>query len=264
METLRDMDLVRAVPRTVDLRADDSDPGDGSLGLMSGHFSVFDTWYEIDSWFEGRFLERTAPGAFRKTLAEGRDTVKVLFNHGTDFHIGDKVLGRARDVREDEVGAYYEVPLLDTSYNRDLLPGLRAGAYGSSFMFRVVRDEWNDEPGRSDYNPDGLPERTIKEVRVFEFGPVTFPANPDATAGVRSMTDQFYERMRARNPDKFEELRSRVLTLRTPEVDAARVTGTSTDGAAESTDAPAASHPSGLTPSERRTRLYPFLKEDQP
>jgi hypothetical protein len=31
-----------------------------------------------------------------------------------------------------------------------------------------------------------LPERTIKELRLFEFGPVTFPAYQSATAGVRS------------------------------------------------------------------------------
>lgn len=267
MDTLRDMDLVRAVPRTVELRAADSD-GEGAdsteMPTMRGHFSVFDTWYEIDSFWEGRFLERTAPGSFRKTLAEGLRTIKVLFNHGHDFHIGDKVLGPIGDAREDDFGAFYEVPLLDTTYNRDLLPGLEAGLYGSSFRFRVTRDEWNDEPGKSEHNPDGIPERTIKEVRVFEFGPVTFPANPDATAGVRCLTDDFYDRLRTRSPERVEQLRSRVLTLRTPDVDAARshdAASTSTEGAADSTDAPAPSHPGGLTPSQRRQRLYPFLQE---
>jgi len=45
----------------------------------------------------------------------------------------------------------------------------------------------NDKPERSDYNPDALPERTIHEVELFEFGPVTFPAYAGATAGVRSV-----------------------------------------------------------------------------
>jgi hypothetical protein len=36
-----------------------------------------------------------------------------------------------------------------------------------------------------------MPERTLKEVRVPEFGPVTFPAYVDATAGVRSLTDLY-------------------------------------------------------------------------
>jgi hypothetical protein len=27
-----------------------------------------------------------------------------------------------------------------------------------------------------EYNPKGMPERTITEAKVFEFGPVTYPA----------------------------------------------------------------------------------------
>jgi hypothetical protein len=54
----------------------------------------------------------------------------------------------------------------------------------------VTRDEVNESPDRSDANPDGLPERTIKEAQVMEFGPVTFPAYAGATAGVRSLTDE--------------------------------------------------------------------------
>ncbi len=39
---------------------------------------------------------------------------------------------------------------------------------------------------RSDYNPDALPERTITDVQLFEFGPVTWPAYAGATAGLRA------------------------------------------------------------------------------
>lgn len=162
----------------------------------------------------------------------------MLFDHGYDPSIGNKVLGPIRDLREDDRGAYYEVPLFATSYNRDLEPGLRANppVYGSSFRFRVVKDEWNDEPGRSSHNPDGIPERTIKEMRVMEFGPVTFPANPDATAGVRSMTDEFYDRVRAQNPDRYDSLLARAREIRTPDMRAAD--GTRSDGAAPLAEEP--------------------------
>lgn len=256
METLRELDIVRAVaPRATEMRAD----GDGGgMPTLVSRFSPFDTWYEIDSYFEGRFLERTTKGAFRKTIKENRSNVKVLFDHGYDMQIGNKVLGAIDDLREDADSAVGEVPLFDTSYNRDLLPGLEAGVYGSSFRFRVIRDEWNDEPGRSDHNPDGIPERTIKEVRLFEFGPVTFPANPDATAGVRCLTDIYYERVRSRDPQRVEDLLARARALRTPEADAARDAGTSVDGAAPlETDAPdpVEVHPDGLSPDERAARL---------
>jgi hypothetical protein len=65
---------------------------------------------------------------------------------------------------------------------------------GASFRFRVLADSWVEEPGKSADNPEGIPERTITEVRLFEFGPVVYPASPDATAGVRGLTDYFFER----------------------------------------------------------------------
>ena len=161
------------------------------MPTLVGHFAVFDEWTEIDSFFEGRFLERFQQGAFTKTFAEGKDAMRVLFQHGRDPQIGDKVLGPVAQVEEQPRGAYYEVPLLDTSYNRDLLPGLKAGLYGASFRFRVVKEELNLKPERSDYNPEGIPERTVTEAMVREFGPVTFPAYASATAGLRSLTDEF-------------------------------------------------------------------------
>jgi phage head maturation protease len=124
-------------------------------------------------------------------------------NTGLTGQIGSKPLGPIRELREDRTGAYYEVDLLDTSYNRDLRPGLAANLYGASFRMRVQADEWDDEPGRSDANPDGLPERTITRDKVLEFGPVTFPANPEATANVRSLTDQYYSRLASRGTDRL-------------------------------------------------------------
>lgn len=223
-EFLRSFEQVRAIQPGVglEMRADSDDDG---LGVMSGHFSVFNAWYEINSIFEGRFLERVAPGAFKKTISESRQNMKVLFDHGMDPSIGNKVLGPIRELREDQRGAYYEVPLFDTTYNRDLLPGLKEGVYGASFRFRVIKDEWNEEPGRSSHNPDGIPERTILETRTMEFGAVTFPASAEATAGVRSMTDEFYDRLRARNPEHYDQLLARAREIRTP---AAEGTGAAT------------------------------------
>jgi HK97 family phage prohead protease len=159
------------------------------MPTLYGYFTRFDEWTEIDSFFEGNFMERIMPGAFKKTFRE--QTPKVLFQHGMDGMVGDKPLGAPSMLREEDDGPYYEVPLLDTSYNRDLIPGLEAGLYGASFRFSVMREEWVDDPAPSEHNPKGLPERSIKEVRNSEFGPVTFPAYPGATAAVRSMTDEY-------------------------------------------------------------------------
>jgi HK97 family phage prohead protease len=198
---LLDVDVVRNLSATPELRA--AGDGDESLGTMTGFFSVFNTWYEVHSAWEGRFLERTAPGAFAETIASDLADMRVLFDHGFDT-IGNKVLGPIGLLEEQKSGPYYEVPLFDTSYNRDLLPGLRAGVYGASFRMRVTGEEWDDEPKPSRYNPKGIPERTITRATVMEFGPVTFPANPKASAQVRSTTDTYYERLRQRDQTAFQ------------------------------------------------------------
>lgn len=174
-----------------------SAPGGGRT--LAGHFSVFNRWTEIssDSFAEGRFAERIAPGAFTKTFAEDRDAIRVLFQHGRDPQIGDKVLGPIVTLREDDYGAAYEVELFD-SVPPLVMEGLRADLYGASFRFRVMREELVDRPERSTFNPEGLPERTIREAKVFEFGPVTFPAYEGATAGVRSLTDGLWTSSRRR------------------------------------------------------------------
>lgn len=219
---IKDMDLVRAAAWSPALRAKaDPEPEETDsqesdiLGVMDVRFSPFDTWYEIDDYFEGRFLERTTRGAFAKTIKDnGAAAFRVQFDHGYDPFIGSKVLGIPESVTEETDAATGVVPLLDTSYNRDLLPGLKRGAYGSSFRFRVIKDEWNDEPERSNHNPDGVPERTIKEVRLMEFGPVTWPANPDASAGMRSLTTTFMEKLRDQNPDYVRRFMERVEMVR--------------------------------------------------
>jgi HK97 family phage prohead protease len=166
---------------------------DEGMPTLAGHFAVFDQWTEISSTFEGTFLERLAPGAFKKTFAENRSKMRVLFQHGRDPQIGEKILGAISELREDDRGAYYEVPLFDTSYNRELLPALRSNAYGSSFRFKVMQEQIDERPERSEHNPDALTERTIVEAKVFEFGPVTFPAYEGTTTGLRSATDWWRE-----------------------------------------------------------------------
>src|SRR5574338_395879 len=179
--------LVRGILPGMELRETEG----GGMPTMVGHFAVFNEWTRIDSAWEGTFMERIAPSAFDKTFAENRASMRVLCQHGTDPQIGDKPLGVSQNLGADVRGAFYEVPLFDTAYNRELLPGLKAGAYGASFRFKVMREDFNRKPETSDFTPDGIPERTITEAKVMEFGPVTFPAYEGATAGVRSLTDDY-------------------------------------------------------------------------
>ena len=153
--------------------------------LMVGMPIVFNTWTEVDSW-EGHFLERMAPGSVTKTLKERGDKVKVLFNHGFDPQIGDKPLGKPRLMEPRANGLYTETPLSKTSYNADLIELLGDGALdGMSFRFSVTRETWDENGKVNKANPKGLPMRTIEEIRLYEYGPVTFPAYEATTVGVR-------------------------------------------------------------------------------
>lgn len=151
---------------------------------MTGYPIVFDTWTEINSW-EGRFKERIGDKALTKTLRENRDQIKVLFNHGMDPSIGDKPLGKPTVMQPDTRGMYAETPLSETSYNDDILALLADGTLdGQSFRFAAVKEEWVKPEGS-----DTIPERTITELRLYEFGPVTFPAYQATTVGLRSRTE---------------------------------------------------------------------------
>jgi HK97 family phage major capsid protein/HK97 family phage prohead protease len=178
--------IVRAIQPGLELRT-----VEGGGRSLVGHFAVFDQWTEINSAVEGRFMERIAPGAFSKTFQESAGKIRCLFEHGRDPQIGNKVLGEVTTVEEDERGAWYEVALLDTSYTRDLMPGIEQGLYGSSFRFRVMKDHVDRRPRRSAYNPEGLAERTLQEVQVVECGPCTWPAYEGTATGLRSRTDAY-------------------------------------------------------------------------
>lgn len=132
-------------------------------------------------------------GAFADSIrslrrSDGTYSVKTLFNHGSDPSVGNKLLGTVTYLAEEADSPAMRVALYDTSYNRDLLPGLKAGVYGSSFMFEVNEDTWDHNPKPSSHNPSGLPERTLRKVTLYEAGPVTFPANPAATAQANGKT----------------------------------------------------------------------------
>jgi len=232
--------LIRAVMPGVELRAaDDDDEGK----VLFGHFSRFNEWTEIDSMWEGHFMERFAPGAFRKTFQESRDRMRLLFQHGMDPDVGDKPIGTIDQLREDDEGGYYEARLFD-GLPPLVLDGLRAGQYGASMRFSVMRDREDKRPERSEHNPDGLAERTIIEAKVREFGPVTFPAYEGATAGVRSLTDDFIRSCFRENPERLREMFASASDVEAPDEDvelqddsAARSdTGTEPEQDAPSTD----------------------------
>lgn len=159
----------RALSAPVEVRATDSGR------MVVGHAVNFNS----ETVIAGLFREKFAPGAFAKSIAEG--DIRALFNHNTSLLLGRTKSGTLR-VSEDDQGLHYEVDLPDTQAGRDLSVSMDRGDIdGSSFGFRSIKEEW-DESG-------DLPLRTIIEAELFEVSPVTFPAYPDTSIALRSLTE---------------------------------------------------------------------------
>lgn len=187
----------RLVSRAVDFRAaDDTEPGDGRT--LDGYAAVFDTPTEINSW-EGAFTEKLAFGAFRKTLRER--TPVLQFDHGRDARTGSVPIGAFQTLEEDDKGLHVVARLFDNPVVEPIRQAIEGKAItGMSFRFEIVRDEWrNTETGKTiKAGPDlwdllwenddpAKIERTIKEVKLHEAGPVVFPQYVETSVGVRDM-----------------------------------------------------------------------------
>lgn len=150
--------------------------GSPSMVTLRGYAAKFDTL----SQNLGGFREQIAPRAFDGVLD---DDVRALFNHDPNQVLG-RTAAKTLRISQDSTGLYYEVDLPDTQAARDLVVSIDRGDVSqSSFAFCVAPngDSWDE-------NEDGVIIRTItKFSRLFDVSPVTYPAYPDATVGMRSL-----------------------------------------------------------------------------
>lgn len=201
------MDMDRLCLRAVDftpLTEEERTASDSDGKTLEGYAAVFDADTEINSW-EGKFKERITRGAFRKTLKER--TPVLQFDHGHDSRFGSLPIGHFEDIREDKHGLRVQARLFE--HAEPIREAIAEGAVsGMSFRFQVVRDQWTDKTGNAItdrqqlmemlYDPkhkQGPLTRTVKEVKLMEAGPVVFPAYPQTSVGVRSLTDEQRERL---------------------------------------------------------------------
>lgn len=153
---------------TIETRADAGEK------LIRGHAALFDTLSEN----LGGFREQVAKGAFAGVLD---DDVRALFNHDPNHILGRTNAGTL-SIAVDDTGLRYEIQPPDTQTARDLVTSIDRGDIDqSSFAFTVAEDDWEE-------NEDGVWIRTILKVRrLYDVSPVTYPAYPDASVGLRSL-----------------------------------------------------------------------------
>jgi uncharacterized protein len=188
----------------------------------------------------GGFIEIVENKAFSKCAGDGFAGVVCRYEH--DSLLGTTAAKTLR-LNVDSRGLDYEVDLPNTTAGNDVFElTQRTDLRASSFAFQVYDQEWTHE--------DGIPVRHLTSVRLIDVAPVTTPAYPDATVGLRSLAVQFD----ADEAEVFELARQGEL----------RKMFTRTDRPAETrTGAQALRELMAMAPSDHRTPMTPAQMKRQ-
>ncbi len=150
---------------------------------VSGYAAKFNKESEV---LYNSFVEVIAPGAFDEVL---NDDIRALFNHDPNHILARSKNGSGTlNLSIDGTGLKYEFRAnTNTTAGADLVENIRAGNIDqSSFAFTIASggETWTTE------ERDGkeIEVRTISKIdRLFDVSPVTYPAYPSASVGLRSL-----------------------------------------------------------------------------
>ena len=145
---------------------------DGKLSI-EGYFAVFDSVYQIAP----DMSESIAVGAFDNTLS---GDIRALINHDTTLVLG-RTKANTLQLRTDSHGLWGHIDINPNDrdamnlYNRVQ----RGDVDQCSFGFDILNEE-------TDFREDGSVHWTIKEVKLYEVSPCTFPAYEETNIAARS------------------------------------------------------------------------------
>lgn len=138
-------------------------------GVFTGYAAVFGN---VDAG--GDLIQ---PGAFAKTLKENKDRVKICWQHDPYSPIG-----RPIEMKEDKKGLFVKGQISDTSLGKDVKVLMKDGVINElSIGYDTVKKEWKD----------GI--RYLKELKLYEFSPVTWAMNEEALITSVKSSDEMKE-----------------------------------------------------------------------
>lgn len=127
-----------------------------SENMFEGYASYFNN---IDSY--GDIIQK---GAFTKTLQDNKNRIKILWQHDTR-----EPIGLPMKMMEDDNGLYVEGKISMTETGKKAMTLMKDGVITEmSIGYDVIKDDYKDN------------KRILKELRLWEFSPVTFGANDKA------------------------------------------------------------------------------------
>lgn len=145
---------------------------DGNLKI-EGYFAVFNSNYEIAPGLS----ESIAPGAFDNTLS---GDIRALINHDTTLVLG-RTKANTLELRTDNHGLWGSIDINpNDSDAMNLYSRVDRGDVDQcSFGFDIINEE-------TDFREDGSVHWTIKEVKLYEVSPCTFPAYEETNIAART------------------------------------------------------------------------------
>lgn len=146
---------------------------EGGEMAIEGYFAVFNSIYEIAAGM----TESIAAGAFDNTLS---DDVRALINHDTTLVLGRTKAGTLK-LHADDRGLWGHITINPNDSDAlNLYERVKRGDVDQcSFGFDIVNEE-------TDFREDGTVHWTIKEVKLYEVSPCTFPAYEETSIAARS------------------------------------------------------------------------------
>lgn len=137
---------------------------------LEGYAAVYGAEAEIRD-----YIETIAPGAFRDTLAEGKDILALV------DHDPGRLLARTKSgtlkLAEDSRGLHFDISVPDTAVGRDVLVQVERGDLdGASFAFatRAGGEHWAGD------------RRELRSVDLHDISIVSMPAYAGTVVSARS------------------------------------------------------------------------------
>lgn len=159
----------------IDKRADDKS---SIKGIAAVYYREGEAGTEY--WLWNDMVERIMPGAFDRAIKEQHDA-RGLFNHDADQLLG-RVSAGTLSLSLSSEGLQYDIPFdkADPDHQRVAAKIDRGDVNGSSFAFIARAVTWEEQ-----VLDDGshLYIRAIKDVDLYDVGPVTWPAYEATSAG---------------------------------------------------------------------------------
>lgn len=176
MEVQNKMNKQQIELRNIDLKLVGSDSDE--LLFVSGYVNkTGELSHELGK--TTRFRERIEKGAFKQAIAEATD-IWFLAEHDPEKILASTETG-SLVLREDEIGLYMEATISPTTWGRDYHQLIKDKLLrGMSFGMQVLKDKWNK-------TADGIYERSISKLRLFEITATKQPAYPQSTISARSI-----------------------------------------------------------------------------